>query len=539
MASAYPRVAGNAWNNQATGKGGLSPVISVEPFPFITIMGILDSDSEIAVFVSQDGTNFYYDKVASDLIVLLLAGEGENLAVTTGSISASADTGDASNMITGEAGNWETASGGDMSDDPLWVLYDMGEDQEISNYSLEIDSAGSAPKAFKLYGWSGIYELDISDAESGTFKLGDGDTIETAALDHDASAATIQAALRDNGAYDDAGITVEAIVDEEEDPIPGLFIITFPSTVKDSKLQISENLLLDAESGGAGIQFTGYFDRWLLDIGNPTGGTFHLGDGADIDEDFAHDANASTVQAALRTAFDDAGIHVTKTGEVFTIETDDDDIIGDFIFFEDADDPLTYGTDEEGPTFGHVIGYIYQLDLDTPADGTFEFTDGGDVDSGPYDHDVAHGTLQTGLRTDFDDATVAVSSANDIFTIRIAGVPKLEVSEDELLYVSDNVAVTGDDWILLDTRVDVTFEDDEEKLFTVHEPGDYQYYKLEILESYNDSATRISCLKLYQVGEDEPAMAKTFVGNIETGAHYIRLKSKDDVLATVTVAGKP
>lgn len=80
------------------------------------------------------------------------------------------------------------------------------------------------------------YTLFLDGATGGTFKLGDGDAIETAALDYNDSAGDIQTALRT--AYSDATITVADDAD---------FTITFPTG--GPELKITDNSLTYATTG--------------------------------------------------------------------------------------------------------------------------------------------------------------------------------------------------------------------------------------------------------------------------------------------------
>lgn len=84
---------------------------------------------------------------------------------------------------------------------------------------------------FLPFGEDEVYDLDIGGATGGTFTLGDGGTIVTSALAYNASAATIQAALRT--AYSDTGILVV--------PSGSDFVISFPTGV-------AAELTLDATS---------------------------------------------------------------------------------------------------------------------------------------------------------------------------------------------------------------------------------------------------------------------------------------------------
>jgi len=80
------------------------------------------------------------------------------------------------------------------------------------------------------------YTLFLDGATGGTFKLGDGDAIETVALDYNDLATDIESALQT--AYSDATITVTDDTD---------FTITFPTGGPD--LQITDNSLTYATTG--------------------------------------------------------------------------------------------------------------------------------------------------------------------------------------------------------------------------------------------------------------------------------------------------
>lgn len=53
---------GNAWNNEMTGTEGLSNIIDVETYPYISIFGKVSDNTTIALYVSADGTNFYFSE---------------------------------------------------------------------------------------------------------------------------------------------------------------------------------------------------------------------------------------------------------------------------------------------------------------------------------------------------------------------------------------------------------------------------------------------------------------------------------------------
>lgn len=92
------------------------------------------------------------------------------------------------------------------------------------------------------------YQLKLGGATGGTFTLGDGDTIETSALNHDAGASAIASAL--NTAYSETEIT--AVWGED-----GALIIEFPVGVE-ANLQIMDDLL----TGGAGASIHMITERY-------------------------------------------------------------------------------------------------------------------------------------------------------------------------------------------------------------------------------------------------------------------------------------
>lgn len=59
---------GNAWNNENTGVGGTSNIIRTYGMPFLSISGEIFADTTISFYVSQNGVNFFYCGVISDLI---------------------------------------------------------------------------------------------------------------------------------------------------------------------------------------------------------------------------------------------------------------------------------------------------------------------------------------------------------------------------------------------------------------------------------------------------------------------------------------
>jgi hypothetical protein len=88
---------------------------------------------------------------------------------------------------------------------------------------------------FLPFGEDEVYTLDLGGATGGTFTLGDGDAIVTAALDYDSTASEIQAALRT--AYDEDGILAAASGAD--------FVIAFPTGVA-AELTLDDALLTGA-----------------------------------------------------------------------------------------------------------------------------------------------------------------------------------------------------------------------------------------------------------------------------------------------------
>ena len=154
--------------------------------------------------------------------VAVPVGEVRSFSIETslGTIDVSTLSTTWKNFLVGQAG-WS----GTME-----LFYDPTDDgqEELVARALE-----GTPMEFTFlpFGADEIYDLDLGGASGGTFTLGDGDTIITEALAFDATAATIQTALRT--VYDDTGILVVANGDD--------FAISFPSGVE-------ANLTLDATS---------------------------------------------------------------------------------------------------------------------------------------------------------------------------------------------------------------------------------------------------------------------------------------------------
>ena len=147
--------------------------------------------------------------------VAVPVGEVRSFSIETalGTIDVSTLASTWKNFIVGQAG-WS----GTMD-----LFYDPTDDgqEELVARALE-----GTPMEFTFlpFGADEIYDLDLGGATGGTFTLGDGGTIITDALAFDATAATIQTALRT--VYDDTGILVVANGAD--------FVISFPSGVEAS-----------------------------------------------------------------------------------------------------------------------------------------------------------------------------------------------------------------------------------------------------------------------------------------------------------------
>lgn len=143
-----------------------------------------------------------------------------SIETTLGTIDVSTLSTTWKNFLVGQAG-WS----GTME-----LLYDPTDDGQEE---LVARALAGTPCEFTFlpFGADEIYDLDLGGASGGTFTLGDGATIVTDALPYNATAATIQTALRT--VYNDTGILVVANGAD--------FVISFPSGVE-------ANLTLDATS---------------------------------------------------------------------------------------------------------------------------------------------------------------------------------------------------------------------------------------------------------------------------------------------------
>ena len=154
--------------------------------------------------------------------VAVPVGEVRSFSIETalGTIDVSTLASTWKNFIVGQAG-WSGTM--ELFYDPA----DPGQEELVAR-ALE-----GTPMEFTFlpFGADEIYDLDLGGATGGTYTLGNGDAIVTAALDYDSTASEIQTALRT--VYDDTGILVVANGAD--------FVISFPTGVE-------ANLTLDATS---------------------------------------------------------------------------------------------------------------------------------------------------------------------------------------------------------------------------------------------------------------------------------------------------
>lgn len=160
-----------------------------------------------------------------------------NLETTLGTIDVSTLATGWKEFLVGQAG-WSGT---------LEIFYDP---TDAAQEALVSDALGGVECSFTFLPFDANerYQLKLGGATGGTFTLGDGDTIETSALNHDAGAAVIASAL--NTAYSETGITV--VWGEN-----GALIIEFPVGVE-ANLQIMDDLL----TGGTGASIHMITERY-------------------------------------------------------------------------------------------------------------------------------------------------------------------------------------------------------------------------------------------------------------------------------------
>lgn len=139
-------------------------------------------------------------------------GEVRSFSVETslGTIDVSTLSTDWKKYLVGQAG-WTASM--DLFYDPT----DPGQEELVTR------ALAGTPCEFTFlpFGEDEVYVLDLGGATGGTFTLGDGDTIVTSALDHDATLTEIQTALRT--AYDEPSIFLAEGT--------GVIVVAFPTGV--------------------------------------------------------------------------------------------------------------------------------------------------------------------------------------------------------------------------------------------------------------------------------------------------------------------
>lgn len=190
---------------------------------------------------------------AKKAIVSIEVSPGNNVAigqVRSFSIETSLGTIDVSTLsttwkdyIVGQAG-WTSS---------LELFYDPSDEaqDELVNRAITGETINIT---YLALGADEIYKLDLGGSTGGTYKLNNGDIIETDDIDYDATAGQIQTALRD--AYEVAGIFVSGA--------DGVFSVAFP-TGYTASLGIDSSL-----TGGSGESVT------LDEIPSEMSGTAHV-----------------------------------------------------------------------------------------------------------------------------------------------------------------------------------------------------------------------------------------------------------------------
>lgn len=170
-----------------------------------------------------------------------------SIETTLGTIDVSTLASTWKNFIVGQAG-WSGTM--ELFYDPT----DPGQEELVAR------ALAGTPMGFTFlpFGADEIYDLDLGGASGGTFTLGDGDTITTDALPHNATAAAIQTALRT--VYDDTGILVAANGAD--------FVISFPTGVEAS-LTLEATSLIGATDPAVALRDelaeyvgTGHITNW-------------------------------------------------------------------------------------------------------------------------------------------------------------------------------------------------------------------------------------------------------------------------------------
>ena len=51
---------GNAWNDESTGEEGVSNIVDTKNMPHVSILGVVDAQTDLSFEISQDGETFYF-----------------------------------------------------------------------------------------------------------------------------------------------------------------------------------------------------------------------------------------------------------------------------------------------------------------------------------------------------------------------------------------------------------------------------------------------------------------------------------------------
>lgn len=99
-------------------------------------------------------------------------------------------------------------------------------------------------------------------------------------------------------------------------------------------------------------------------------------------------------------------------------------------------------------------------------------------------------------------------------------------------------------WTDIDERSEEVFIENLESAFGLEQPETYRYFRLLITEGGDEgpgiTRTQLNMFRLFQVEEDENGEDANFSFHMKTtiGARYVRLLSKQNVKATITIAYK-
>ncbi len=97
----------------------------------------------------------------------------------------------------------------------------------------------------------------------------------------------------------------------------------------------------------------------------------------------------------------------------------------------------------------------------------------------------------------------------------------------------------GSDWVTIETQTGIIWSSSEAKSFVLSASVTYEQYRLELTQTNHPNRTRLDEVRLLQETADTPVFPKQFHIYPTVGGRYIRLRSSDNVTATVTIAGKP